>query len=489
MTKQELIETIFKKFKDAMSDPVVVAQTMFDTHIKKLNYDKYDRDAYVESTLSRTKMLVWYASQGFPNLIDRLEKTHSIELYAENNRKVEEIVVSYEEHYLNLFIDRGREQFYVPDFDFRKRPQSEIDAYEAVTAPVDEWWQQALIPVVEAWDKEVFKDKTKKSAEEAAQKAIEDHKMALEKRVATALTHWSLEAAAHQCVWDDYLRFRAAGGSTVDCREVARYWQSLGVEADEVLIEVLDVDATGTYINVRTCYPLTGAAKTEYLYRRCPEALPAAEAKTIWADWETEQVPRLAEIAAMNAAIAEEAETERLANIEIQINRNADSIAIGKNIAEQIMSALQLSTQLLPAPPTRSEATPDECLAQQEIWLKLANSRLSYVRKAVEQAATLEVVEPCFVEVEDEDNAPHNNPVTVVGNRMYSVNVPASYVGSCPADEDNDLEEEGYKIAGEVTDSYGDTHIVFYRPRRDDRRGQRANWAGQIPPVLVVGWR
>jgi hypothetical protein len=65
-------------------------------------------------------MLVWYASQGFPNLIDRLEKTHSIELYAENNRKVEEIVVSYEEHYLNLFIDRGREQFYVPDFDFRK---------------------------------------------------------------------------------------------------------------------------------------------------------------------------------------------------------------------------------------------------------------------------------------------------------------------------------------------------------------------------------
>jgi hypothetical protein len=35
MTKQELIETIFKKFKDAMSDPVVVAQTMFDTHTSK----------------------------------------------------------------------------------------------------------------------------------------------------------------------------------------------------------------------------------------------------------------------------------------------------------------------------------------------------------------------------------------------------------------------------------------------------------------------
>ena len=137
MTKEELIKAILNKFTIEIADPIAVAQTLFKRYVSPLNYDKYNREDHIEAIKKRTKALVWFASQGFPGLFEKLEKTQTIGLYAENNRKVEEVLVGYEDYYLNLFIDRGREQYWVPDFDFRKQPQSVIDAYEAATAPVE----------------------------------------------------------------------------------------------------------------------------------------------------------------------------------------------------------------------------------------------------------------------------------------------------------------------------------------------------------------
>jgi hypothetical protein len=421
----------------------------------------------VESTLRRTKALVWFSSQGFPGLLETLEKTQIVAIYAENNRKVEEVLVGYEEHYLNLFIDKGREQYWVPDFDFRKQPQSVIDAYEAATAPVEAWWQNALAPLAEAWGKKESAAAAEKAAERAAGEAKEAYKKSLGDKIGNALTAWAAGMAAKQTKWEDYLRFHAAGGSAVDCRDSASFWQNRGVEVAELDVRVSNDD--GTYLRVETSYPLTGADKTEYLYRRNPEALSAQEAKEVLKQWETEQIPMIGVLEAAKAAEAEAAEAERLLAVKAETER-CDSL-VGYYLANFNLIADAVGRNAAPSLVT-VEAAPDQILQSLQAWLKLAEVRWKYIQRAAEEAASLLIKTIEVVEVEDEDDAPHNNPVTVVGNRMYSVNVPASYVGSCPADEDNDLEEEGYKIAGEVTDSYGDTHIVFYRPRRDDRRGR-----------------
>ena len=98
--------------------------------------------------------------------------------------------------------------------------------------------------------------------------------------------------------------------------------------------------------------------------------------------------------------------------------------------------------------------------------------RWKYIQRAAEEAASLLIKTIEVVEVEDEDDAPHQNPITVVGNTMYTVSVPAESVWSCSVDDTEDFDEDIYKKAGEVADQYGDKHIVYYRPRTDRRGGR-----------------
>ena len=471
MTKEQLITAILNKFADALGDPIAVAQTMFTRHVSQLRYDKYNREEHIEVIKTRTKALVWFASQGFPGLLEKLEKTQTIGLYAENNRKVEEVLVGYEEPYLNLFIDKGREQYCVPDFDFRKQPQSVIDAYEAATAPVEAWWQNALAPLAEAWGKEESAVAAERAAEKAAGEAKEAYEKALGDKTRTALAAWADGMAAKQTTWEDYLRFYAAGGSTSDCRDSANFWRNLGVEVEEVKVKVSDTDANGTYLYVETFYPLTGASKSECLYRRKPEQLSAQEAKEILTQWETEQIPMLDVLEAAKAAEAEAAEAERLSAVKAEIahcegvivaylaNFNLIADAVGRNAAPSLVIV-------------EEDEAPDQHLATLTAWLKLAETRWKYIQRAAEEAASLVIKVVEVLEVEDEDDAPHQNPVTVVGNTMYTVTVPAESVWSCSVDDAEDIDEDTYKKAGEVSDQYGDMHTVFYRPRTDRRGGR-----------------
>ena len=474
MTKEELIKAIHNKFTNALGDPIAVAETMFTRYVSQLPYDKYNREEHIEAIKTQTKALVWFASQGFPGLLEKLEKTQIVAIYAENNRKVEEVLVGYEEHYLNLFIDKGCEQYWVPDFYFRKQPQSVIDAYEAATAPVEAWWQNALAPLAEAWGKKESAAAAEKAAEKIAQETKEAYKKSLGDKIRTALTAWAAGMAANQTVWEDYLRFLAAGGSTGDCRDSSNFWQNLGVEVAELSVEVADTDATGTYLYVETLYPLTGASKTECLYRMKPEQLPAQEAKEILVRWETEQIPMLGVLEAAKAAKAEAAEAERLSAVKAEIahcevvivaylaNFNLIADAVGRNAAPSLVIV-------------EEDEDPDQHLATLKTWIKLAETRLKYIQRAAEEAASLVIKVVEVLEVEDEADAPHQNPVTVVGNTMYTVSVPAESVWSCSVDDAEDFDEEIYKKAGEVADQYGDMYIVFYRPRtaRTDRRGGR----------------
>lgn len=474
MTKQELIEAIIAKFTNALGDPIAVAETMFTRYVSQLPYDKYNREEHIEAIKTRTKALVWFSSQGFPGLLEKLEKTQIVAIYAENNRKVEEVLVGYEEHYLNLFIDKGREQYWVPDFDFRKQPQSVIDAYEAATAPVEAWWQNALAPLAEAWGKKESAAAAEKAAEKIAQETKEAYKKSLGDKIRTTLTAWAAGMAAKQTKWEDYLRFHAAGGSAVDCRDSASFWQNRGVEVAELDVRVSNDD--GTYLRVETSYPLTGADKTEYLYRRNPEALSAQEAKEVLKQWETEQIPIIGVLEAAKAAEAEAAEAERLSAVKAEI-AHCDSL-VGYYLAHfNILSDCfghNAAPSLAVVEEDEDEA-PDQWLQGQQTWLKLAEVRWKYIQRAAEEAASLLIKTIEVVEVEDEDDAPHQNPVTVVGNTMYTVTVPAESVWSCAADEAEDIDEDIYKKAGEVADQYGDKHIVYYRPRsrRGGRNGRR----------------
>ncbi len=475
MTKEELIEAIIAKFTNALGDPIAVAETMFTRYVSQLPYDKYNREEHTLAIKTRTKALVWFSSQGFPGLKKLLEKTQIVAIYAENNRKVEEVLVGYEEHYLNLFIDGGREQYWVPDFDFRKQPQSVIDAYEAATAPVEAWWQNALAPLAEAWGKEESAAAAEKAAEKIAQETKEAYKKSLGDKIRTALTAWAAGMAAKQTKWEDYLRFHAAGGSTSDCRDSANFWQNLGVEVAELSVRVADTDATETYLHVETLYPITGAGKTEYLYRRKPEQLSAQEAKEILTQWETVQVPMLDVLEAAKAAEAEAAEAERLATVKTEIER-CDSL-VGYYLAHFNILSDCFGHNAAPSLGIVDEADegPDQVLQALQTWLKLAETRWKYIQRAAEEAAALVIKVVEVVGLEDEDDAPHQNPVTVVGNTMYTVTVPAESVWSCSVDDAEDFDEEIYKKAGEVADQYGDMYIVFYRPRtaRTDRRGGR----------------
>lgn len=476
MTKEELIEAIIAKFTNALGDPIAVAETMFTRYVSQLPYDKYNREEHIEAIKTRTKALVWFSSQGFPGLLEKLEKTQAIGLYAENNRKEEEVLVGYEEYYLNLALDKGREQYWAPAFDCRKQPQSVIDAYEAATAPVEAWWQNALAPLAEAWGKEESAVAAERAAERAAGEAKEAYEKALGDKTRTALTAWAAGMAAKQTKWEDYLRFCAAGGSTSDCRDSANFWQNLGVEVAELSVMVADTDATETYLHVETLYPITGAGKTEYLYRRKPEQLSAQEAKEVLKQWETEQIPMIGVLEAAKAAEAKAAEAERLATVKTEIER-CDSL-VGYYLAHfNILSDCfghNAAPSLAVVEEDEDEA-PDQHLKVLTAWLKLAETRWKYIQRAAEEAASLVIKVVEVVEVEDEDDAPHQNPITVVGNTMYTVSVPAESVWSCSVDDTEDLDEDIYKKAGEVADQYGDKHIVYYRPRtaRTDRRGGR----------------
>jgi hypothetical protein len=471
MTKEELIEAIIAKFTNALGDPIAVAETMFTRYVSQLPYDKYNREEHTLAIKTRTKALVWFSSQGFPGLLEKLEKTQAIGLYAENNRKVEEVLVGYEDYYLNLFIDGGREQYWVPDFDFRKQPQSVIDAYEAATAPVEAWWQNALAPLAEAWGKKESAAAAEKAAEKIAQETKEAYEKSLGDKIRTALTAWAAGMAAKQTKWEDYLRFHAAGGSAVDCRGSASFWPNLGVEVAELDVRVSNDD--GTYLRVETSYPLTGADTTEHLRRRNPEALSAQEAKEVLKQWETEQIPMIGVLEAAKAAEAKAAEAERLATVKTEIER-CDSL-VGYYLAHFNILSDCFGHNAAPSLGIVDEADegPDQVLQALQTWLKLAETRWKYIQRAAEEAASLLIKTIEVVEVEDEDDAPHQNPVTVVGNTMYTVTVPAESVWSCSVDDTEDFDEDIYKKAGEVADQYGDMHIVFYRPRKTDRRGGR----------------